>query len=241
MLKKICVYQPNVFPPLHYFNRIMNSDVWIMLDDVQLNKKVGQTRIPLKVNGREHNFIVPVLGGNRINIKDAYIAYNQDWISKFQSTLSHAYGKCPYYKTMCSAAVEYISHHQQMNSSFKLFCEQFTISLLRQLGWQGDVVSSAGLAADMKSSERIAEMVYQLNGTHYIGGGKGFEQYVDLAHFRNRNLSIIVQDWACPAYSQSKGAFVPNLSILDLMANVSLDQCRELLLNGGMDRWKEYK
>ncbi|MGM1048185.1 MAG: WbqC family protein [Bacillota bacterium] len=241
MLKKICIYQPNVFPPLHYFNRIMNSDVWVILEDVQLNKKVGQTRVLLKINGREHIFVIPVLGGNRVKINDASIAYHQDWISKFQLMLSHAYGKSPYFKTIWSAAVQYINHHQQLNSSFRLFCEQFTIDMLRQLGWQGEVVSSIGFEPNMKASERIAEMVYQLKGTHYVGGGKGFEQYVDLGHFRSRNLSIIVQNWKCPEYPQSNGTFVPNLSILDLMANVSLDECRELLLSGGMDGGDEYK
>lgn len=241
MVKKICIYQPNVFPPLHYFNRIMNSDVWVVLDDVQLNKKVGQTRVPLKINGLEHNFIIPVLGGNRVKINTASIAYQPDWVSKFQTMLSYAYGKSPYFNTIWSAAAEYVDYHYRMNSSFLLFCEQFTTDLLRKLGWQGEVVSSTGLAVNMKSSERIAEMVVQLNGTKYIGGGKGFEQYVNMEHFRNRNLSIIVQNWKCPEYPQSKGDFVSNLSILDLLANVSLDEGRELLLSGGLSGWKEYK
>lgn len=240
MIKKICIYQPNVFPPLHYFNRIMNSDVWVMLDDVQLNRKVGQTRIPLKINGVKHNFIVPVFGGKRVKINDASISYHQDWISKFQSALSHAYGKSPYFHTLWSTAVNYIDHHHQMNSSFKVFCEHFTIGMLRQLGWQGEVVSSTGLAVNMKASERIAEIVYQLKGTHYVGGGTGFEQYVKLEHFHSRNLSIFVQNWKCPEYPQSKGKFVSNLSILDLVANVTLDEGRELLLSGGLHGWKEY-
>lgn len=241
MLKKICIYQPNVFPPLHYFNRIMNSDVWVVLDDVQLNRKVGQTRIPLKINGHEHNFIIPVLGGNRVKINAASIAYHEDWITKFKSALSHAYGKSPYFDTLWSSAVEYIDYHRQMDSSFTLFCEQFTTRMLRKLGWQGEVVSSTDLVMNMKASERIAEIVYQLKGTHYVGGGKGFEQYVDMEHFRNRNVSIIVQNWKCPEYPQSKGEFVSNLSILDLIANMSLDEGRQLLLSGGLNGWEVYK
>lgn len=241
MDKKICVYQPNVFPPLHYFNRIMNSDIWVVLDDVQLNKKVGQTRVPLKINGLEHHFIIPVLGGNRVKINAASIAYHLDWVSKFQTMLHYAYGKSPYYQTLWSAAAGYATYHQQLNSSFVHFCEQFTTQMLRTLGWQGEVISSTGLAVDKKASERMAEIVALLHGTHYVGGGKGFEQYVNMEHFRNRNLGVIIQNWKCPEYAQSKGAFASNLSILDLIANVSLDEAREVLIAGGQNGWKEYR
>ncbi|MBU5350610.1 WbqC family protein [Paenibacillus lautus] len=241
MSKRICVYQPNVFPPLHYFNRIMNSDVWVMLDDVQLNKKVGQTRFSLKINGCEHLFTIPIPGGNRVKINAASIAYHHDWIHRLQSTLHHAYRKTPYFETVWSAAIDYIHHHQILNSSFQMFCEQFTLDMLRKLGWYGEIISSAGLATEFKASERIAEIVSNLEGSQYIGGGIGFELYVDLDHFRSRNLSIIVQDWKCPEYPQGKGNFVGNLSILDLISNVSLDDAKELLLAGGTSGWKRYE
>ncbi|WP_256759899.1 WbqC family protein [Cohnella sp. WQ 127256] len=240
MFKKLCIYQPNVFPPLHYFNRIMNSDVWVMLDDVQLNKKVGQTRFSLKVNGQEHKIAIPILGGNRVKINEAVIPYHH-WIDKLHKTLDYAYGNCPFFETARSSAIDYVEHHQRLNTNFKLFCEHFTIDMLRKLGWQGEVVSSKGLAEDLKASERMAEIAYQLEGTHYVCGNEGFQQYVDLTHFQNRKLAIIVQLWKCPEYPQSKGSFLHNLSILDLIANVGLDRAREILVSGDTMGWKVYE
>jgi hypothetical protein len=49
----------------------MNSDVWVMLDDVQLNKRMGQSRFSLKVNGQLHMISIPISGGNRVKISDA--------------------------------------------------------------------------------------------------------------------------------------------------------------------------
>ncbi|QMV40790.1 WbqC family protein [Cohnella cholangitidis] len=239
MVKKICIYQPNVFPPLHYFNRIMNSDAWVMLDDVQINRKVGQSRFSLKVNGLKHTISVPLRGGNRMRIDEAAIRYD-DWIAKFHRTLDHAYGRSPFIGTVRSIAGDYIELHQTKNTDFRQFCEQFTLDMLRKLGWQGETISSAGLANDLKASERMSEMVSLLHGTHYVCGNEGFLRYLDIVHFRSRNLALIVQDWRCPEYPQSQGAFVNNLSILDLIANVGIDGARERLVSGGTNGWRTY-
>jgi hypothetical protein len=239
-MKKICIYQPNIFPPLHYFNRIMNSDVWVMLDDVQLNRKVGQTRFSLKVNDKEHTITVPLLGGNRVMINDAAIPYSH-WTAKLQKTLEHAYGRSPFYEIVRTVAIEYIELHRRKNTDFKPFCEQFSSDMLRVLGWQGDVISSTGLAEHLKASERMAEIAYLLKGTHYVCGNEGFQQYLNLDHFQSRKLTIMVQEWKCPEYPQSKGVFVQNLSILDLIANVGLDRAKELLVSGGTSGWKAYE
>ncbi len=240
MRRKICIYQPNVFPPLHYFNRIMNSDAWVMLDDVQINKKVGQTRLLLKVNGLEHTVTIPVLGGNRMKINEAAIPYSQ-WVAKFNKTLDIAYGKSPFYDTLQSVIIEYTELHQRLNTDFRRFCEQFTLSMLRRLGWQGEVVSSEGLAEDKKASERMAEISFRLNGTHYVCGNEGFRQYLNLDHFRNRNLAVMVQQWSCPEYPQSGGSFLQNLSIIDLVANVGIEGARERLVSRGTDGWDMYE
>jgi len=241
MPKHICIYQSNVFPPLHYFNRIMNSDVWVMLEDVQLNKKVGQTRLALKLQGQEHIITIPVLGGNRVKINEASIAYHEDWMSKLKTMLNHAYGKSPYFDTIQSLAIAYIDTHHKMNSSFQSFCEQFMVDMLRRLGWQGQIISSTGIASEFKASERMAEIAYQLEGTHYLCGDEGFRQYVDMHHFRQRKLGVIVQNWKCPEYPQSKGKFLRNLSILDLIANVDMNSASQLLVAGGLEDWDAYE
>jgi len=212
-----------------------------MLDDVQLNKKVGQTRLALKLHGQEHIITIPVLGGNRVKINDASIAYHDDWMARLKTTLNHAYGKSPYFDTIQSLAIAYIETHHDTNSSFQSFCEHFTVDMLRRLGWQGQIISSTDLASEYKASERMAEIAYQLGGTHYLCGDEGFRQYVDMLHFRQRNVGVIVQNWRCPEYPQSKGKFLGNLSILDLIANVDMTRASQLLLAGGMEDWKAYE
>ncbi|MFC3344585.1 WbqC family protein [Paenibacillus abyssi] len=239
-MKKICIYQPNVFPRLHYFNRILNSDVWVMLDDVQLNRRVGQTCFAVKLNGRKHTIVVPVFGGNRVNIKDAVISYDLKWIAKAQKTMEHAYGKRPYFERIRALTASYFNHHRWNGADFRLFCEQFTLDMLRKFGWQGVVMSSSGLAGSVKASERMAEITLQLRGTHYVCGKEGYQNYLNLQDFRSRKLSIYVQEWKSPVYPQGKGDFIANLSILDLLTNVDLEEARKLLVSDGMKEWKEY-
>jgi hypothetical protein len=218
----------------------MNSDVWVILHDVQLNKKVGQTSFTVKLNGKKHMISIPVSGGNRVKINHAVIPYSDNWIRTIQMTLHHAYSKSPYYAAAVEAA-DYLRLHQRLNTPFSVFCEQFTLDMLRRLGWQGSAVGSMGLAVELKASERMAEIASLVNGTHYLCGKEGFTNYLNVSDFRKRNLIIKVQEWNCPEYAQSFGTFLPNLSILDLLANVEMKKARKILLSGGTTGWSEYE
>ncbi|WP_164821737.1 WbqC family protein [Paenibacillus koleovorans] len=239
-MNKVCVYQPNVFPPLHYINRILNSDIWVMLDDVQLNKRVGQTSFELKVNGVRHLCSIPVGGGGRIGIQHAKILYDSHWTAKLQKLLCHAYRKSAYFdRHIKPLTIEYLTAQERGQADFRRFCANWMTDFLAQLGWKGAILSAyeLGLVPEMKASERMAAMVKEVGGTHYVCGMEGYRRYLSLDHFRNRDLSVLVQNWSCPVYPQTKGPFLPNLSVLDLLAHLDLESAMKVLLSGGTENW----
>lgn len=240
MTKKVCIYQPNVFPPLHYMQRIYQSDMWVMLDDVQLNKKVGQTQFNIKMNDAKHRISVPVSGGNRVLINEAKISVTDDWLNSTIKTLQHAYHKAPYYHLIESLIIDHIRFHKDLYNDFAFFTEAFTLDLLKSLGWEKEFVSSADLAPELKGSERMAEITKLCEGTHYVCGSAGYMGYIDKGHFRERDVKVLVQDWKCPRYAQQGKGFVANLSVVDAIANMGLTGLKHLLERGGTDEWKEY-
>ena len=56
--------------------------------------------------------------------------------------------------------------------------------------------------------------------------------YMDRSLFEQHGIKITVQDWKCKEYPQlykKQQGFIPNLSIIDLLMNVSVDEAVKII------------
>lgn len=103
---RISIYQPRYFPQLHYFNRMIDSDVFVLLDTAQYTKSLTQAVDGVKK--REHSYqsdtplkspqgiillTVPVRHDSYQMINRVRIDYSQPWQKKHLSVLRNAYGR----------------------------------------------------------------------------------------------------------------------------------------------------
>lgn len=99
--------QPQYFPRLHYFARILNSDIYMIRDECQFVLKHkypdGQTKpsyqahCPIKISTGIHTLTIPTQHGNKKAINETLISYHQNWIDNHLKTLEFAYKKSPNY------------------------------------------------------------------------------------------------------------------------------------------------
>ena len=77
----IAISQPTYFPWIGYFGLIMNSDIFIFLDDVQFDKRSWQQRNKVKSNLGEQFISVPVKTKKKSRqlIKDVEINNQNFW------------------------------------------------------------------------------------------------------------------------------------------------------------------
>lgn len=103
---RVTIYQPRYFPQLHYFNRILNSDVFVLLDSAQYTKslihltKLGKERhssyqsdTPIKLSSGEFALTVPIKHNGLMPLNKTQIDYSHKWVPKHQGVIKSAYGK----------------------------------------------------------------------------------------------------------------------------------------------------
>lgn len=97
--------QPQYFPRLHYFARIINTDIFVIRDEVQFvarhkypNGKSGfsyQADSPIKQASGEYILHVPIQHAGLQSINKTEIAYTENWAAKHLQTIKFIYGRAP--------------------------------------------------------------------------------------------------------------------------------------------------
>lgn len=103
---RVAIYQPRYFPQLHYFNRAINSDVFVILDCAQYTKalvhnvngknerhKSYQSDTVLKLAQGIHFLTVPVKHNGLSPISQTVLDYSSDWARRHIATIGSAYRK----------------------------------------------------------------------------------------------------------------------------------------------------
>jgi len=107
-------YQPQYFPRLHYFARILDSDIFEISDYVQFVKKHAypgkdgvmkrgksyQADTPIKLQGGIHFLTVPVKDGGLLPINNTPIDYSHGWQEKHLKIIESAYKKTPQFQML---------------------------------------------------------------------------------------------------------------------------------------------
>lgn len=235
---RVSIYQPLYWPPLHYFNRMLDVDVFVLLDDAQFTRSAN-FRNTMQIKGRSNTatMVVPLTHtGKREKIIDVKVDSNQPWQRKHYQALRHAYGKTETWKKMEGDDFLKQFYNEKKHKYFRDVYEP-------TLYWAVKMIGGWGRTTTILSSELGVEKVgspsgWMLDICKYFGAteylcGSGASVYLDEKAFEKAEVKVIVQDWACLEYKQQGAGFAPNLSILDLIFNVPERNRNGFLLGTG--------
>ena len=101
--KRYSGIQPQYFPRLHYFARILQADIFVIRDDAQFVRKhkypdgrTGksyQAHTPIKQVSNVYLLMVPTSHSGISSLAKTSISYNENWIETHLKTLQIVYGK----------------------------------------------------------------------------------------------------------------------------------------------------
>ena len=225
----VVIHQPDFIPYLGFFHRLMQADIYIVLDNVQFvrgGSNCWTNRDKIKTSSGTKWITVPCkkapLG---ININEIEINNDVDWKTRNLKEIENNYSKADGFEEVFEYIErlhrkEYINLSDFTFDSIKMLIELFDIKI--------DVLFSSELSPSGKSNERIVDLINK-SGVHRYLSGIGAQDYYDPEPYKKAGIEIIWQSFEHPKYEQINGEFIPNLSSIDLLLNCGIAHSREIL------------
>ena len=221
------IMQPYFMPYIGYWQLMAAVDTYVIYDDVNYIKKGWINRNNILVNNDKQMFTISLNGASQNKlINEITIA---DDFTKLRKTIHMAYHKAPYYNDVM-ALLDKIFSYQSSNladfiaNSIELVCQYLDI--------QTKIIISSNIEKDnsLKGQDKILEICKLLNADTYYNAIGGQELY-DKSVFEKENIKLCFLKSDIPEYSQYKNAFVPGLSIIDVLMFNNPIQVKQMLTN----------
>jgi len=229
-IKTAVISQPHCCPWMGYMKLIAMSDVFVILDNVQFEKRSWQNRNRIKGPNGPVFLTVPVVTRGRYEqkISEVEIDNTQPWGKKHLKTIELNYRRAPHYDAIMNEIGPLLEKQWG-------FLMEFTISVIRTLSgllrFEPDFHFASNIAAPGGKNEYLINICKQFDATRYISND-GSAAYLDDALFSAAAVKLEFLNYKHPEYEQLFGEFVPYMSCLDVLMNTGPERARELVLTG---------
>jgi hypothetical protein len=208
------------------------ADVFVIMDDVQYDRRFTNRNKILNPQG-PLELTVPINKAHKF-FPNASVEINNDlpWREDHWKKILLSYsnaGSFHLYRDYLEAL-----YSKEWSMLFELDLET-TKKTMEWLGIKIPVVRESELGVEGSSTERLVNVCKKLGADTYVSGSGG-RAYLDEGLFQRSNVELLYQSYAPIPYPQRfSKSFVPNLSIIDMLANVGPGSI-DLIRGTGQDR-----
>jgi hypothetical protein len=225
------IMQPYFFPYLGYFDLINCSDRWIVFDTVQYIRHgwVNRNRIHHPQKGDLY-ILVPLKKQPRETaIKDVLIADDQDWKSRILGQFNHYKKTAPYFRETYAFLEDCFSITETSLSRLNTMILQKTCARLG-IPFQFEVFSDMNLElGKIEGPGDWALRISQaLQAREYVNPPGGVSLF-DADKFRAANIKLTIRRVPAFQYPTRGYEYIPDLSILAVMAFNTPEQIKAFL------------
>jgi len=229
----ITIHQPDFMPWLGFFNKISNSDIFVVLDHVinRPNDSNWIKRVKFIINKEPAWITIPVVKPKGIEfqkIMEFAIDVENKYMKKALKTVEYNYKNAPFFDEIFPIIEEYF------DSKEILICKRnmiFICTIIERLNINTKIIFSSNLNCEEKGTDLLIEIIKKINGNTYIAGG-GAEGYQIDELFLTNNIELQYNNFKHPVYKQlNTNNFFPGLSVVDALMNIGFDKVKNLLDN----------
>ena len=228
MKKTVVIHQPDFFPYLGFFHRLLRADLYIVLDHVQFvyGSRAWTHRDKIKTQGGAKWLTLSVKKPPRgTPINNVVLSSDSDWQKKHLQLLKENYLAAPYFS-------EIFGELEKLYEEPCYLLQEFTLKSIEYLSNSLEVdvpwIMSSSLDPQGNKSWLMADLLSKVGATHYLSG-LGAKDYFDPEPFIQANVEVVWQDFTHPVYPQLNGEFISYLSCLDILFNCGKDRSRQIL------------
>ncbi|WP_239537954.1 WbqC family protein [Dyella mobilis] len=225
--RRIAIMQPYVYPYIGYFQLINATDFFVFYDDVNYIKRGFINKNNILLNGEKFSFTIPIANAsqNRL-IKDTHLLADDRWKDTLIKQLIHAYKKAPYFNEVMASIIEVI---EQPHASIADMAITSIASACNYLDLQFTHAKSSDFSPEtqgMEKSERLVAIAKKAGGERYVNSIGGMELYSKDA-FTEKGMNLSFLESGNIEYRQFDDAFLPRLSIIDVMMFNHAEACKD--------------
>jgi len=219
----VAIHQPNFLPWLGYFDRMVNADLFVLLDHVQFERRNYQNRTLVRLEGEARWLTVPVV---QLSQKERIVEKRVDnpaeettrwWGPNSFNTLRYAYRKAPHFEEYAPRVKALLETRWEKLVDLNIATLEFA---REALGIRTPMIRSSTLGVEGQRSELLLNICKKVGATAFLGGMGGSRAYLDKEAFAAANMGVVWQDFRHPRYAQCGDApFTPGLSVLDILFN----------------------
>jgi len=237
----IAVYQPYFFPFLPYWQLLQAADVFVIGDNLRYRMRGFINRNSILLGHAPHLLSISI-GKASPNRRIDQIDIIDDF-SRFRRTLHHAYHNAPSYEP-AMAVIDQALGFEDRNLARFLGNQIKVVSGYLGLKARITSLSELGIACEYANrNQRLYDCAGALGATRIINP-LGSTSLYDAGDFASQGIALGFLRSNASGYPQHSRQFVPNLSIIDAMMNLSQDGLAarmrdyEIVDAGGTPIWK---
>ena len=215
----IAIMQPTWLPWVGYFDLIDQSDIFVILDDVQFSNHTWQQRNQIKTDKGLKWLTVPVYSKDRFGQKIIDVEID---VGKFPEKMLYQI-KEHYSKSIYFSDYFYDFEELLLGYKGKFLCD-LNVTVLKwimsKLDINTKIIHSSAIDIGGKRGERTVAILNNFNEKNYLSP-MGSYNYLkeDIKYFKQSNINSTFQNYIHPEYNQLYQPFLASASIIDLMFN----------------------
>jgi len=228
---KIAIMQPYFLPYIGYFSLFEKVDKFILLDDVQFQRKSWMTRNRIiNLNGGSTYINLPTKKAPLDSlIKEIKVNNEENWRLKLENQLQ-IYQKAPYYKKVNEFLLDTLSgcnSESLVETNYRIL---MGVLNYLHIDCEVDIFSEMGLhiAPVNAADEWALNITKAMNATEYYNPPGGVNIF-DKQKYVDNNIELIFLKNKLNPYQQFNGDFNPGLSIVDVMMFNDVEKIKTLL------------
>lgn len=219
--------QPYFLPYIGYFQLIAAVDRFVIYDNIKYTKKGWINRNRMLLNGSDTMFSLPIRAdSDALDVCQRKLSEQFD-PEKLLRQFDGAYRRAPHFAETFPLLQEIVRCPETnlfgyIHRSVGLLC--------RHLDIRTEIVVSSTLKFNhsLRAQDKVIAICKQLGATRYINSIGGTTLYA-AEDFKAQGLSLAFLKPRLVEYRQSAEAFVPWLSIVDLLMFNPLDQVKDMV------------
>ena len=214
-----------------YIKQVCWPDVFVVLDNVQLEKQSWQTRNRIKGPNGPMFLTVPTLTKGKLEQKicEARINNASDWRRKHTGTFVANYRKAPHFEEIMAAVRPLLEREWEMLLDFNLAVLRALCALM---GFKPNLHFASEIEAPNEGRNEYLINVCKHFGAERYVSNDGSAAYLEPEKFARSGVTLEFMRYRHPEYAQLFGDFVSHLSVLDVLFNMGPKAAAELIFQG---------